>query len=80
MRFCDGRELRRKLEHLRRQVTEYNPYFDVVVRFACSKDPETRGSSCVDTGKVSYAGQAKGKRNTLVLHFGFGCKIDKFTP
>lgn len=69
-RFCEDRALRPRLEHLRHHVTGYYSYFyfDEVVRFAWSKDPESCSSSGIATGKVSYAGQAKGKTNTLDLH------------
>jgi hypothetical protein len=69
LRFCEDRALRPRLEHLKHQVTGYCFYFDEVVRFACSKDPESRGGSSIATGKVSYAGQVKGKANTLDLQF-----------
>jgi len=69
LRFCEDRALRIRLEHLRHQVTGYCFYFDEVVRFAWSKDPKSRGSSSIATGKVFYAGQAKGKTNNLDIHF-----------
>jgi hypothetical protein len=69
LRFCEDRALRPRLEYLRRQVTGYYFYFDEVVRFAWSKDPEICGGSSIPTGKVSYAGQVKGKTNTLDFHF-----------
>jgi hypothetical protein len=69
LRFCEDRALRPRLEHLRHQVTGYYFYFDEVLRFAWSRDPESRGSSNIATGKVSYAVRVKGKPNTLDLHF-----------
>jgi hypothetical protein len=69
LEFCEYRALRPRLEHLRHQVTGYYFYFEEVVRFAWSKDPQSRGSSSIATGKVSYAGQVKGKTNILDLHF-----------
>jgi hypothetical protein len=69
LRFCEDRALRTRLEHLRHQVTGYYFYFDEVVRFASSKDPESCGSSNIATGKVFYAGQVKGETNNLDLQF-----------
>jgi hypothetical protein len=36
------------------------PYFEVLVGFACSDDPERYAGDSVATGRVSHAGQVKG--------------------
>jgi hypothetical protein len=35
------------------------PYFDVVVGFAWSRDPESYANGSIPTGKASHAGQVK---------------------